>query len=61
MILGGKAIAFKTSRIFGAVRSEFRRRRRAVAVRAFNGGRHWEAEDGVRMGVRNAAEGCGRF
>jgi hypothetical protein len=46
--------------MFGAVKSEDRRRCFAVAVRAWRGGRRWEADVGVRMGVRKAGCGGGR-
>ena len=47
--------------MFGHVKSEDRRRCFAVAARAGRGGRRWEAEEGVRIGVRKVAWGGGRF
>lgn len=46
--------------MFGPVRSELRRRCFAVAVKAFNGGRRWEFEGGLRIGARKRACGGGR-
>lgn len=60
-MLGGKAAALVWSRIFGDVRSEFRRRSLAVAVKAARGGRRWEADEGVRIGVKKDGCGGGRF